>query len=98
MKAGKSQGPNGRADLFKNLSQRNEIAALLYGGWLRPAREFFGGGASFMLGGVPPADERPRRGTRFGVLRPGLAVHTRLADHRARRSQSDGGDLQADLL
>jgi len=25
MKAGKSQGPNGRVDLFKNLSQRNEI-------------------------------------------------------------------------
>src|SRR5260370_4332738 len=94
MKAGKSQGPNGRVDLFKNLSQRNEIAALLYGGWLRPAREFFGEGASFMLVVVPQAHERHRRGADVGVIRPGHAVQAGLIDPRPRHSEPDGGDLR----
>src|SRR5882757_4828623 len=94
MKAGKSQGPNGRVDLFKNLSQRNEIAALLYGGWLRPAREFFGEGASFMLVIVLQAHERHRRGTDVGVIRPGHAVQAGLIDPRPRHSEPDGGDLR----
>src|SRR5258707_11438204 len=94
MKAGKSQGPNGRVDLFKNLSQRNEIAALLYGGWVRPAREFFGEGASFMLVVVLQAHERHRRGPDGGVIRPGHAVQAGLIDPRPRYSEPDGGDLR----
>src|SRR5258707_13425572 len=94
MKAGKSQGPNGRVDLFKNLSQRNEIAALLYGGWLRPAREFFGEGASFMLVVVLQTHERHCRGADVGVVRPGHAVPTGLIDSLARPSQPDGGGLR----
>src|SRR5258708_31037768 len=94
MKAGKSQGPNGRADLFKNLSQRNEIAALLYGGWLRPAREFLGEGASFMLVVVPQAHQRPCRGADVGVIGPGHAVQAGLIAPRPRHSQPDGGDLR----
>src|SRR5258708_31459342 len=94
MKAGKCAGPNGCADLFKNLSQRNEIAALFYGGWLRSAREFFGEGASFMLVVVLQTHERHCRGADVGVIGPGHAVQAGLIDPRARHSETDGGDLR----
>src|SRR6266446_1625583 len=94
MNAGNSQRPQGRVDLLEDLGQRNEIAALLYGGWLRPAREFFGEGASFMLVVVLQAHERHRRGTDVGVIRPGHAVQASLIDPRPRHSEPDGGDLR----
>src|SRR5260221_1400402 len=94
MKAGKSQRPHGRVDLLKNLSKRNEIAALLYGGWLGPAGKFLDQSAPIKLVVVLQAHERQGRGADVRMIRPGHAVQAGLIDPRPGHSEPDGGDLR----